>query len=182
MDLTAGRALTATSAVCVTGLVVVDTGTYWSTFGKVVILVLIQLGGFGFMTSSTILLLLLRRQVSLRDHILLREAFGGPGSARSCAWRATWSSSRWPPRRSARSSWRSPSWATSIRRPPSGGVSFTRSRRSTTRASTWSGNSESLVPFNQRPEIILTIAGLIVVGGISYSVVEDLCAGADLPA
>src|SRR4051794_39337741 len=70
---------TATSAVCVTGLVVVDTGTYWSTFGKVVILVLIQLGGFGFMTSSTILLLLLRRQVSLRDHLLLREAFGGAG-------------------------------------------------------------------------------------------------------
>ena len=43
---------TATSAVCVTGHIVVDTSTYWSGFGQVVILALIQLGGFGFMTSS----------------------------------------------------------------------------------------------------------------------------------
>ena len=50
---------TATSAVCVTGLVVVDTATYWSPFGQVVILGLIQVGGFGFMTGSTLLLLLL---------------------------------------------------------------------------------------------------------------------------
>src|SRR5687767_11698979 len=45
---------TATSAVCVTGLVVVDTGTYWSGVGQAIILVLIQVGGFGFMTSSTL--------------------------------------------------------------------------------------------------------------------------------
>jgi trk system potassium uptake protein TrkH len=45
---------TATSAVCVTGLVVVDTGTYWSPFGQVAILVLIQIGGLGFMTASTL--------------------------------------------------------------------------------------------------------------------------------
>ena len=70
---------TSTSAVCVTGLVVVDTGTYWSTFGQVVILLLIQLGGFGFMTSSTLLLLLLRREATLRDRILLRESLGSGG-------------------------------------------------------------------------------------------------------
>ena len=45
---------TATSATCVTGLIQVDTGTYWSTFGQVVIILLIQLGGLGFMTVSTI--------------------------------------------------------------------------------------------------------------------------------
>src|SRR5215471_1992619 len=70
---------TSTSAVCVTGLVVFDTGTYWSTFGQVIILALIQLGGFGFMTSSTLLLLLLRRRETLRDRILLRESLGGGG-------------------------------------------------------------------------------------------------------
>src|SRR3990172_3069380 len=43
---------TATSAVCVTGLVVVDTGTYYSLFGQAVIAVLIQVGGFGFMASA----------------------------------------------------------------------------------------------------------------------------------
>ena len=44
---------TATSAVCVTGLVVVDTGTYWSEFGQFVIITLIQTGGLGFMTVAT---------------------------------------------------------------------------------------------------------------------------------
>ena len=49
---------TATSAVCLTGLVVFDTVSYWSGFGQVVILLLIQLGGLGIMTGSTLLLLL----------------------------------------------------------------------------------------------------------------------------
>lgn len=67
---------TATSAVCVTGLIVVDTSTYWSPFGHAVILVLIQLGGFGFMTSSILLFLLLGRRASLRNRIVLGEAMG----------------------------------------------------------------------------------------------------------
>ncbi|MHB8992525.1 MAG: TrkH family potassium uptake protein, partial [Chloroflexota bacterium] len=67
---------TATSAVCVTGLVVVDTKAYWSPFGQAVILLLIQTGGLGFMTSSTIQLLLIGRRVSLRERVLLREAHG----------------------------------------------------------------------------------------------------------
>jgi trk system potassium uptake protein len=68
---------TATSAVCVTGLVVVDTGTYWSDFGHVVIVLLIQAGGFGFMTSSTLLLLLVvRRRTRLRDRVLVQETMG----------------------------------------------------------------------------------------------------------
>ena len=68
---------TATSAVCVTGLVVLDTGTYWSGFGQAVILGLIQLGGFGFMTSSTFLLIVLtRRRTTLRDRVLVQESLG----------------------------------------------------------------------------------------------------------
>ena len=68
---------TATSAVCVTGLVVVDTGTYWSGFGQVVIMLLIQAGGFGFMTSSTLLLLLVvRRRTRLRDRVLVQQTMG----------------------------------------------------------------------------------------------------------
>ena len=69
---------TATSAVCVTGLVVVDTATHWSPFGEVVILALIQAGGFGFMTGSTLLLfLLIGRRTSLRDRILVQASTGG---------------------------------------------------------------------------------------------------------
>jgi trk system potassium uptake protein len=69
---------TATSAVCVTGLVVLDTGTAWSGFGQAVILILIQLGGFGFMTSSTLLLLLLLgHRASLQQRLLLGQTMGG---------------------------------------------------------------------------------------------------------
>jgi trk system potassium uptake protein TrkH len=68
---------TATSAVCVTGLVVVNTGTYWSDFGHAVIVLLIQAGGFGFMASSTLLLLLVvRRRTRLRDRVLVQETMG----------------------------------------------------------------------------------------------------------
>lgn len=69
---------TATSATCVTGLVVLDTGTYWSPFGLVVIAALIQLGGFGIMAGSTLLLFLfLRRRTTLRDRVLVQESLGG---------------------------------------------------------------------------------------------------------
>ncbi|TWG12665.1 TrkH family potassium uptake protein [Actinoplanes teichomyceticus] len=57
---------TATSAVCVTGLVVVDTGTYWSGFGELVILLLIQVGGFGIMTLASLLGLLVARRLRMR--------------------------------------------------------------------------------------------------------------------
>jgi len=57
---------TAVSAVCVTGLVVVDTPTHWSTFGEVSILVLIQVGGIGIMTLATLLGLLVARRIGLR--------------------------------------------------------------------------------------------------------------------
>lgn len=63
---------TATSAVCVTGLAVVDTGTYWSTFGQGTILALIQFGGFGIMTSATLLGLLVNRQLRLRARFVLQ--------------------------------------------------------------------------------------------------------------
>lgn len=60
---------TATSAVCVTGLVVVDTATDWSTFGQVVILGLIQVGGFGIMTLASLLGLLLSRRLGLHTRL-----------------------------------------------------------------------------------------------------------------
>lgn len=61
---------TSVSAVCVTGLVVVDTGTYWSTFGQVVILVLFQIGGFGMMTAATLLGLMVNRSPKLRTKLV----------------------------------------------------------------------------------------------------------------
>lgn len=60
---------TATSAVCVTGLAVVDTATYWTRFGQVVILVLIQLGGFGIMSFASLLGVLMARRLGLKSRI-----------------------------------------------------------------------------------------------------------------
>jgi trk system potassium uptake protein TrkH len=69
---------TATSAACVTGLVVVDTATHWSGFGQVVIAALIQAGGFGIMAGSTLLLMIfLGRRTTLRDRIVVQESLGG---------------------------------------------------------------------------------------------------------
>ena len=65
---------TATSAVCVTGLVVVDTGTAFSTFGHVILLLLIQLGGLGFMIFATLIMAALGRRITLRDRVLIRES------------------------------------------------------------------------------------------------------------
>lgn len=65
---------TATSAVCVTGLVVVDTGDHFSLFGQLVILVLIQAGGLGFMTMATMIFLLLGKRITLRERLIMQEA------------------------------------------------------------------------------------------------------------
>ncbi|WP_174844601.1 TrkH family potassium uptake protein [Cryobacterium serini] len=60
---------TATSAVCVTGLTVVDTAVYWTPFGQVVILLLIQIGGFGIMSFASVVGLAIARKLSLRSRI-----------------------------------------------------------------------------------------------------------------
>lgn len=62
---------TATSATCVTGLALVDTLTGWTTFGHVVILVMIQLGGLGFMTVITLFSLALRRRINLAERLVM---------------------------------------------------------------------------------------------------------------
>lgn len=68
---------TATSATCVTGLIVVDTGSYWSMFGQIVILILIQLGGLGIMTVSTVFALLLGRNINLKLKHVMTHMVGG---------------------------------------------------------------------------------------------------------
>lgn len=64
---------TSASAVCVTGLVVVNTATYWTLFGKIVILMLIQMGGLGFMTMATLVALLIGKRITLRQRLVIQE-------------------------------------------------------------------------------------------------------------
>ena len=64
---------TSVSASCVTGLIAVNTATYWSTFGQIVILVLIQLGGLGYMTIATFFYRLVIRKKGLREKVMMAE-------------------------------------------------------------------------------------------------------------
>ena len=65
---------TSTSAVCVTGLVVVDTGTTFSAFGQLVIMLLIQIGGLGFMTMATLIFMVFGRKITFRNRLLIQES------------------------------------------------------------------------------------------------------------
>ena len=69
---------TATSAVCVTGLVVQDTGSYWSAFGQAVILTLIQIGGLGVVTVAASFALLSGRRISLMQRSTMQDAISAP--------------------------------------------------------------------------------------------------------
>ena len=69
---------TSTSAVCVTGLVVRDTGSYWSTFGQTVILALIQIGGLGVVTVAASFALLSGRKISLMQRSTMQDAISAP--------------------------------------------------------------------------------------------------------
>jgi len=167
-------ALSAVSAACVTGLVVVDTGTYWSVFGQVVIAALIQVGGFGFMIFSTFLLRLAGRQTSLRERLLLSESLGGGafGSALGLARRIL---------------------LFTVVVEGIGAlvltIAFLESQPLTT-ALWWgvfhaitafnnagfdlTGGFRSMTPYQSSPSVLLSLSVLVILGSVSYSVVEDV--------
>jgi len=67
---------TATSCTCVTGLALVDTGTYWSSFGQTVMLCLIQIGGLGFMTIVTVFFMVMKRRIGLKERLVMAQSLG----------------------------------------------------------------------------------------------------------
>lgn len=69
---------TSTSAVCVTGLVVQDTGSYWSAFGQTVILLMIQIGGLGVVTVAAFFAMLSGRKISLMQRSTMQDAISAP--------------------------------------------------------------------------------------------------------
>jgi trk system potassium uptake protein len=70
---------TSTSAVCVTGLSVVDVGKYFNGFGQFVVMMLAQIGGLGYMTATTVILLILRKRLNLRDKVAIQQALDVSG-------------------------------------------------------------------------------------------------------
>lgn len=65
---------TSTSAVCVTGLITLDTSTHWSVFGQTVIITLIEIGGLGFMSFGVLISLILGKKITLRERLVMQEA------------------------------------------------------------------------------------------------------------
>lgn len=67
---------TSLSATCVTGLVIEDTGTYWSVFGQVVILLMVQIGGIGFMSVTVLLSMIIKRSITPRERHIISQSLG----------------------------------------------------------------------------------------------------------
>ena len=167
---------TATSAVCVTGLVVVDTASSYSLFGELVILSLIQLGGLGFMLFATSLLVLARRRISLRNRILLHETMSMPGLSGVVRTTlrfmlvvfaveitgAALLSLRFIPLYG---------WKTGLYY----GVFHAISAFCNAGFDLF-GAAGSLTQFHSDALVLLTISGLIIIGGMGFAVVEDLLA------
>ena len=65
---------TSTSAVCVTGLIVVDTATHWTLFGQIIIIMLIQVGALGFMTIATLFALIAKKKIQLKEMLFMQES------------------------------------------------------------------------------------------------------------
>ena len=72
---------TSTSAVCVTGLVVQDTATYWSAFGQAVILIMIQIGGLGVITMALSFMMLSGKKISFSQRNTMQNAMSAPSVA-----------------------------------------------------------------------------------------------------
>ena len=163
---------TATSAVCVTGLIVVDTGTAFSTFGQIVILVLIQLGGLGIMTFATLLLVLAGARLTVSHRLGLDQSFTtGGGMSSSTLLLAVIGmtlvieliggllmfphfNARFP---TGEAAWHSAFHSVSA---------FCNAGFSTF--------PDSLESFNGSPTLILTFGALIIFGGLGFIVIAEL--------
>ena len=164
---------TSTSAVCVTGLVAVDTGATFSLFGQVVLLVLIQVGGLGFMVFATMIMVMLGRKISLKGRMLIRESM-------NCASFSDLSGLTWLYLLLALGIELAGAALLSIRFVPLYGL----------RRGLWMalfhavsafcnagfdlfGGFSSLTVFAHDPLVLLTVAALIVLGGLGFSVILE---------
>lgn len=165
---------TATSAVCVTGLATVDTGTYWTPFGQVVILGLFQIGGFGIMTLATLIGLLMARRLGLAQRLNaaaetktlglgdVRRVLTGVATVTVVIEAVTW-------------------LALTLR--------FTLGYDESLGQAAWNGlfhavsafnnagfslNSDSLMGYVEDPWVSLTVAFAVILGGIGFPVILEL--------
>lgn len=167
---------TATSATCVTGLILVDTWLHWTLFGQVVILVMIQLGGLGFMTAVTLVMLALKRRISISQRLLMVSTFnlnGMDGVVRvvrhalkgTLLFEGTGAvilSLCFIPQFGAAGIWRGVFHAVSA---------FCNAGFDLLGAN---GAFRSVASYNDHPVVLLTLALLVAVGGLGFLVWEDI--------
>lgn len=165
---------TATSAVCVTGLVAADTGMTFSLFGQLVLIALIQLGGLGFMVLATLVMVALGRRITLRDRMLMRESLNTTtlaGLVRLICWYGLMAlameslgalvlSTRFVPLLGWRRGMYFSVWHAVSAFCNAGFDLF--------------GGFSSLTAFAQEPVVLLTIAVLIILGGTGFAVISEV--------
>ena len=169
--------MAATSATCVTGLVPGDTFTMWSDFGQTVLLVLIELGGLGFMSMASLVILLLRKKVGLRQRMMMAQALSLDDM------QSVWKLQKWVLGGSL------------LIQLTGAGILFLRflPDQGVATALKWGvfhsvsafcnagfdlfGQLQpgaSVLPFQNDPVVLLTLMGLIVVGGLGFFVWEEV--------
>jgi len=165
---------TATSAVCVTGLIVVDTGTTFSLFGQLVLLVLIQTGGLGFMVFATLMMGAMGRRITLRNRVLIRDSMGAgtlTGVVELIKWYgllalmiellgAALLSTRFIPALGWGKGLYFSLWHAVSAFCNAGFDLF--------------GEYSSLMGWNGDPVLIMTVALLIILGGLGFSVIDEV--------
>ncbi len=165
---------TAASSVCVTGLTVVDTANYWNIFGEFIIMLLIQFGGFGYMAVTTFFLVSLGRKIGLREKLLVGESIGlaqiGDVSKLiknlvlftllvELVGAAILFSQFYPVYSLDEAIWRSVFHAVSAFN--NAGFDLM-------------GSAGSMSAYHSNPLVLLTIVGLVIVGGLSFLVIQDI--------
>lgn len=168
---------TAVSSTCVTGLIVVDTATYWTPLGQSVILLLVQIGGLGFMMLAVSMSMLLKRKISPRARLLIAQSLNlsSPSGVIRLARRiifgtflfetagALFLMIRFVPLFGPEGIWKAV--FTSVSAFCNAGFDL---------MGTFSGRFSSLTYFRSDPLVCLTVSALIIIGGIGFVVWDDL--------
>ena len=169
--------MAATSATCVTGLVPGDTFTMWSDFGQTVLLVLIELGGLGFMSMASLVILLLRKKVGLRQRMMMAQALSLDDM------QSVWKLQKWVLGGSLLIQLTG-AGVLFLRFLPDYGVGTALKWGAFHSVSAFCNAGfdlfgqlqpgASLMPFQNDPVVLLTLMGLIVVGGLGFFVWEEV--------
>lgn len=166
---------TATSAVCVTGLTTVVTASHWTLFGQIVIIILIQIGGLGFMTIATVMAMVLGKRITLNDRLIIKEQMNTVSlSGMVKLIRYVLASTFIIEGMGA--------LLLSFQFVPEFGlakgiyISIFQAISSFCNAGFDILGNSSIVPYNTNPLVVLTIGILIILGGLGFNVYMDLTA------